>query len=248
MDLASRWRSGRTEQAERMTKTMARLTAALAITVSLAAACGGSSSSRTATPASTSLAKSTAAVSSPIGAPPSPSSSAPGAATSTPSGRLTLPQTALTAPLATGYKVVAGQPAAPTADELPVASGSVQAQWYQSSGNYVVHYFGLSLNETSPLCLGNSILTAAGFQGMTNASTTANACIGVTNFATPPAGVRFCGTDVLYVTEIPVTSEGTLYGTLEKRNADGTVIGLTSTVQADHTKAPEIDLGSCSAP
>ncbi len=157
-----------------------------------------------------------------------------------------LPDTPISASLTTTYKVPDPQGSGvPSADELPVAAGSVEARWYQSGGKYVVHYQGLSLAESGPLCPGNSISTDSGFLHISNAPTEAGACTGATTLVPPPTGVKLCGELVLYLTDIPVDLAGELFGTIEIYLADGTIIGLTSMATADAAAAPEVDLSSC---
>lgn len=156
-----------------------------------------------------------------------------------------LPDSALAAPLTDTYD----RSGAPVTDEtLPVPAGSVIARWLQSDGVYVVYYDGLDVSVTGPLCPGNSIETAAGFDFVSNAPTGEGACSTATTLVPPPVGVRLCGDDVLYVTDIPVETEGMLYGTIERFREDGTIIGLTSQVAADIVAAPEVDLSSCETP
>lgn len=153
------------------------------------------------------------------------------------------PSTPLVADLTQTYKVLAGAPVPFSEDELPVAIGSVQAQWYQSGGRYVLVYAGWSLEETGPLCPGNSIQTAAGFQDVSNAPTGEGACEGApTLSADPTVGVRECGDLVVYVTAIPSDVGGNLYGTIERFEADGAITGLTSVAAATSGAAPEVDL------
>lgn len=158
-----------------------------------------------------------------------------------------LPESPLAAPLTDTYDT-ATPGVAPSDADLPVPSGSVIARWYQSNGLYVVYYDGLDLAVTGPLCPGNSIETAAGFEFITNAPTGAGACSTASPVLQPPAGVQLCGDDVLYVTSIRVATEGTLYGTIERYPGDGSIIGLTSQVPADAASAPEVDLSSCEIP
>ncbi len=158
-----------------------------------------------------------------------------------------LPESALAVPLTETYDT-ATPDVSPADADLPVPSGSVIARWYQSGGLYVVYYDGLDLAVTGPLCPGNSIQTAVGFEFITNAPTGAGACSTATTILQPPAGVQLCGDDVLYVTAIRVATEGKLFGTIEKYREDGTIIGLTSQVTADAAAAPEIDLSSCEIP
>lgn len=100
-----------------------------------------------------------------------------------------LPDTPIVAALTSIYKVQEGERSIPSAAELPVVAGSVEARWYQSSGQYVVHYAGLSLDETGPLCPGNSILTDAGFLQLSNAPSGPGGCTNAKGLAPAPAGV-----------------------------------------------------------
>lgn len=157
----------------------------------------------------------------------------------------TLPDSELTAPLDQTYDT-SGDPV--TDDTLPVPAGSVIARWYQSDGLYVVYYDGLDIAVTGPLCPGNSIQTAAGFEFVSNAPTGEGACSTATTLVPAPTGVRLCGDNVLYLTAIPVETEGTLFGSVEQFRADSSIIGLTSQVAADSAAAPEVALSSCEIP
>ena len=120
--------------------------------------------------------------------------------------------------------------------------GSVEAHWYVSNGSWVVYYKGLDLSRTGPLCPGNSIKTATGFAHESDSPTEAGACDGVVSkVASAPVGVRLCGVRVLYLTAIPSSESGTLYGTIEKGQPDGSVQGATSQAPSS-TGAPTIDL------
>ncbi len=70
-------------------------------------------------------------------------------------------------------------------------------------------------------------------------------CEGATTLANAPAGVKICDGKLLYLTEIPVETEGTLYGSVEVFLDDGSIVGVTSQAEADANAAPEIDLSSC---
>ena len=143
------------------------------------------------------------------------------------------------------YKAGAQVPPAP--DELPFQpDGSVVARWYQSDGQYVVHYDGLVLADIVPVCPGNSIKTDDGFQHITNSPASEGACEGAPTLASDPAGTKICDGEVLYLTEIPVELEGTLYGSVELYREDGAIIGLSSRAETTLGTAPEIDLRSCS--
>jgi hypothetical protein len=126
--------------------------------------------------------------------------------------------------------------------DLPAAPGSVTAQWYIAGERYVVAYAGLDVSNSSPLCPGNSILTGAGFQHVSNAPTEEGACEGFPTLTTDPeVGPMVCQETLLYVTAIPSNLQGTLFGTLEALTEDGDLIGLTSTAQSA-PEMPEIDL------
>ena len=126
--------------------------------------------------------------------------------------------------------------------ELPAAPGAVTAQWYTSGGRYVVAYVGLDLSKTGPLCPGNSILTEAGFNNVSNAPTEEGACEGFSTLTTDPeVGPVVCQGSLLYVTAIPSDQQGMLFGTLEALTDDGALIGLTSSVQSS-PDIPEINL------
>lgn len=155
---------------------------------------------------------------------------------------LLLPVTTLKATLSERYHT--GQAESPSVDQ-PVAA-KIDALWYQSLGRYVVYYAGLSLETAGPLCPGNSIKTESGFEYVSNAPTEEGACTGAPNLAKDPAGVKVCDGKVLYLTEIPVDAEGTLYGSIEVYREDGSIVGETSQTPADAAAAPEIELSSCS--
>lgn len=168
--------------------------------------------------------------------PPPPASGA--------AGQLLLPVTPVMATLTETYQTGPGGP--PSADQLPIGAGRVQALWYQSGGKYVVYYAGLFSEDSDPICPGNSIETDSGFEHISNAPTAEGACEGATTLAAAPAGVKICASKLLYLTEIPVEAEGTLYGSVEVFLDDGSIVGVTSQAEADAAAAPEIDLSSCS--
>lgn len=142
------------------------------------------------------------------------------------------------------YKFIAGQPVQVGLDELPFEPGSVEAHWYQADGSYVVLYRGLDAGAIAPLCPGNSIQTAAGFQNVSNSPNAAGGC--ADTVPAPPAGVgvQACGEHLVYVTAIPVTAAGNLYGTVEAFDASGALLGMTSVAVANAAGTPTIDLGS----
>lgn len=134
--------------------------------------------------------------------------------------------------------------------ELPVAPGSVEVRWYTSGDVYAVAYVGLDLAQTGPLCPGNSILTPAGqFEHGTNAPTEEGACEGFTTVSDDPAvGPQPCGDSVVYLTAIPSTEEGTLFGTVEDLADDGSaIVGLTSQSETSD-EIPELDVSGVCGP
>jgi hypothetical protein len=148
----------------------------------------------------------------------------------------------LKAPLNGAYKIKPdGSRVPPREKELPVSIGTVAAHWYRSSGVYVIAFKGLDLEETGPLCPGSSVQTDVGFEHVTNAPTRGNACEGAENLASPTDGVRTCGPLVLYITEIPEDVKGDLFATIERYEGESRIVGVTGVVNANMSKAPEID-------
>lgn len=120
----------------------------------------------------------------------------------------------------------------------------VEAHWYQVDGRYAVYFAGLDLARFDSLCLA-----ADGGGGITYPSrveTSAGACLGVVKSLDSPAGLRLCADDVVLVTDIPVTHGGILGADIGYvatfRDAYANSI---STVQADLSLAPEVDLAAC---
>ena len=160
---------------------------------------------------------------------------------------VTRAETSIVATLGRAYKFGPAGREVPTPEELPLAPGSVEARWYQAEGRYVVYYAGLDLSQTGPLCPGNSIMTTAGFEHITNGPSAPGACVGTTMLAGPDEGVRLCGDMVLYWTRIPVSAEGVLYGTVERFVGDDTFVGATSVVRTNLAETPTVDLSACKA-
>lgn len=162
---------------------------------------------------------------------------------------VTLPESAVVAVLGQdpdqSYKVAMGSFAALSFEEgdLPAPPGSVEAHWYIAGDRYVVAYVGLDMDAAGPLCPGNSILTPGGFESVSNAPTEEGACEGFPTLSTDPVvGPRICAGTLLYVTAIPSTSQGMLFGTLEALADDGaSLVGVTSAVESS-AEMPVIDL------
>ncbi len=117
--------------------------------------------------------------------------------------------------------------------------GEVKVYWNNgSNGTLIALYHGEGMADLEGLCPGNSLQTASGFEFVTNTPAAPGAC---DDFPTPTASLRVCTSAVvLYETAIPNDSEGTLWGSLEWRGADGAIVGMTS--QSVNTPGtPEID-------
>jgi hypothetical protein len=137
-------------------------------------------------------------------------------------------------------------------EQFGVAPGSVTAAWYSSDDRWAVHYDGLTPDDAVGKCPGNSIQVDGGFEHVSNSPYGALACAGYENLETyegtilPPGSLFLCNeTAIVYVTEIPLSTEGTLWGSLEQVLDDGTVQGMTSMVVANAADAPEIDVSEC---
>lgn len=118
----------------------------------------------------------------------------------------------------------------------------VEAHWYQHDGRYVVLYRGFDASAGREICAGNSIfIGGVGFTNITNSphlGAVDEICVNVAKIAEPPSGVYACGSLLYYVTEIPIESEGTLYGTLEIGAPDG-FSGQSSQADTDLANTPE---------
>src|SRR5215203_5227216 len=92
------------------------------------------------------------------------------------------------------------------------------ALWYDGGETWIAVFVGLDVDALGPLCPGTSIETAPGsFEFVSNTPTEDGACEGFDN---PEASVRNCGGALVYESLIPIDTEGTLYGSIE-RAADG---------------------------
>lgn len=85
-------------------------------------------------------------------------------------------------------------------------------------------------------------MTNAGFLHVSNSPTDEGACEGFPTLTDDPeVGPVLCQGSLLYVTAIPSTEQGMLFGTLEALSEDGALIGLTSAVESS-PDLPVIDL------
>lgn len=169
--------------------------------------------------------------------PPSPT------ATATPEGFF-VPDTPVAALLLDGYALRDGEAITYLTTDLPIIAGTGAAFWYQAMGRYVVVFDNVDLAVTGPLCPGASILTDDGFEHISNGPTAEGACDGAPTLAQSPAGAYLCAGVLVYVTEIPAGTEGTLYGTLELY-VDGAIYGITSKTRGAAPTAAAINLTDC---
>ena len=124
-------------------------------------------------------------------------------------------------------------------------SESVEANWYQWDGLYVVLYRGFDAYDGTPMCPGNSTPDAAGaYTSTSNSPHNGEAdaiCDIAPKIADAPSGAYACDTLLYYLTEIPTSAEGTLWGTLELLN--GAIASQTSITQIDLANTPEFEPG-----
>lgn len=127
-------------------------------------------------------------------------------------------------------------------------AGSVEAHWYQWDSLYVVLYRGWDASNGTPMCPGNSVSpTPNNWTDVSNSPHLGVAdeiCIQAPRIAEAPSGAFSCGSLLYYLTEIPTTSEGVLFGTLEF--LDGTIAGHTSQAAIDLAGTPEFEPGLAS--
>ena len=153
-----------------------------------------------------------------------------------------IPETPINTTLEEGYTIREGNPEEPDPAKLPVEPGAVAAHWYKSGDNWVVVYAGVP-EDAYPLCPGNSILVGTDFGDTSNAPVGGDeACVGANNLAQAPAGAQMCGPNIVYVTAIPSSKEGTLYSTIEVWEEEFLIHGVTGVVSTNRGEAPEIEL------
>lgn len=120
--------------------------------------------------------------------------------------------------------------------------GSVEANWYQWEGFYVVLYRGWDATSDQPICTGNSIFVDGGWQFVSNApynGEMGDVCSGATA-APDDMGVRSCGALLYYLTVIPVEQDGDqLWGSLEFNDDVTAWMGQTSQADLNLAETPE---------
>jgi hypothetical protein len=151
-----------------------------------------------------------------------------------------LPETPLTAKLESSYRVENGSITTPDEADLPVPPGSVEARWYKSGDRWVVAYVGVP-EDSGPICPGNSILVGTSYEDVSNSPVEEGVSCGSATLAEEPAGVQRCGSNLVYVTEIAATKEGTLTASVEQY--DGAVIlGVAGVTSSDFGAVPQVEL------
>ena len=132
--------------------------------------------------------------------------------------------------------------------ELP-DPGSVEANWYQWEGFYVVLYRGYKAGGPGQICPGNSALGSTGFTEFSNSPVPTddpdNAICEGAVIAPLDAGARECGDLLYYITRIQVERDEdvTLYASLERENSFAEVgfDGQTSQAPSDIANTPEFE-------
>ncbi len=136
-----------------------------------------------------------------------------------------------------------------TNDDLPFELGSIDVHWYKTDAFVVAVYDGLDPNSTEYLCPGNSILTNAGFEHVSNAAVPGADCsnsFGTIDSVPGVSGGQLCNGLVSYITMIPAGTDGELFGTVEIYPPSGRFVGATGTVVVTGADLPDIDPASLS--
>lgn len=150
-----------------------------------------------------------------------------------------LPDSPVAATLDNAYDFSGGTPDPAL---LPAPAGAVEARWYRSGATYLIAYIGL--DPAVDACPGNSILTAAGFEFVSNAELPGAACPDFpTRIESDGAqGVQVCGDTVLYRTLIPVETTGQVFASVERPEPDVGGVGITGASAIDDPSVlPELD-------
>jgi len=214
-----------------------RVITLIAVLTLVIAACGDDTTTTEATkaPTTSAAATTTAAPTTTTAAPTT--TTAPEAA-----GPPELPPTGVIGVIDQTYKWGDEQGTA-TQDELPFPIGGVEAHWYRAGDFLAVVYVGLDLEQTGPLCPGNSILGEDGFLHGTNSPSPGASCEGTgATIIGPPEGTMVCEGRVSYLTRIPSDLMGFLYASIEVYAGTGTDYGATGIAEADPDYMAEIDL------
>ncbi len=213
------------------------LVAALAL---VAAACGDTAGDTTTT------APPTATLAPPTTQPPATTTTAAPTTTVPPTTTTAAPAhpgSSVTSQLTDSY-VFGSEQGPATADDLPFDMAAITVHWYNGGDNVVAVYDGLDPAASEYLCPGNSILTAAGFEHVSNAAVPGADCSNAFSTIDSVPGVsggQVCNGLVSYITAIPSNLDGELFGTIEVYPPDGRFVGATGTVIMAAADLPGID-------
>lgn len=131
---------------------------------------------------------------------------------------------------------------------LPAAPGTVEASVYRTATTYAVVFRGLGLDVDA--CPGNSALTPAGFEFVSNAPLPAGTCDSFPTLIenTAAQGIQICGGQISYLTLIPADTIAAIFVSVEKPVDTGVNgVGISGSVDIpDPAAAPEIDVASLS--
>jgi hypothetical protein len=131
----------------------------------------------------------------------------------------------------------------PSLTDLPFPPETVTVRWFQQLGLYVAYFEGLPSED--PICLATWVESGSKSEYSSNSPSRAGGCVVQTE---PPTGVYLCeGGRVLFLTQIPTTTEGVLFANA-RQFVDDRIDGLEGSVPSDIANTPEIDLSSCVAP
>jgi hypothetical protein len=136
----------------------------------------------------------------------------------------------------------------PYGDDEVFEPGEVEVQWYQWNSLFVVLFRGV--RPEANLCLGNSILSGNSFDFHSNSKLgDEEPCQGPAgdDLAGEAFGVRACGELVYYLTEIPTSESGALFGSADlwavpdAISGATDVSGVTGVVDTELGDPPEFD-------
>lgn len=121
---------------------------------------------------------------------------------------------------------------------------SPEAGWYRTGDVLAVHVKGLQRSDMDGLCVTTELLASTTPQYSSHVFSNPMAC--PLEWRDHPSGdLRDCHGDLLFLTRIPASAEGTLVVRLEVYSERGGVIGLASHAEAFPLRLPEINHNSC---
>jgi len=210
------------------------------------AACGDDATTSTAAPTTstaTSAAPTTTQVATTTTGAPTTSTATTAAPTTTAAAH---PGSPFVSRVVDGY-IFGSETGVATNDDLPFELGSIEVHWYRTDTFIVAVYDGLAPNASEYLCPGNSILTNAGFEHVSNAPVPGTDCsnaFAIIESVPGVSGVQVCDGLLSYITAIPSNLDGELFGTVEVYPPSGRFVGATGTVDATGADLPQIDPAS----